>query len=60
MPGAALDGWAARRRDHAHRDAQRERTLKLSLGQKLRNVDIRGVKLRNVDIRGGRVMVELL
>jgi hypothetical protein len=54
VPGAALDGWAARRRDHAHRDAQRERTLKLSLGQKLR------VKLRNVDIRGGRVMVELL
>jgi hypothetical protein len=37
-----------------HTETQRERALKLSLGQKLR------VKLRNVDIRGGRVMVELL
>ena len=33
-----------------HTETQRERALKLSLGQKLR------VKLRNVDIRGGRVM----
>ena len=37
-----------------HTEEQRERAVKLSLGQKLR------VKLRNVDSRGGRVMVELL
>ena len=37
-----------------HTERQRERALKLRLGQKLR------VKLRNVDSHGGRVMVELL